>query len=309
MGEYQNYAIWDWKLCGDYDIIKCKIMIGGIGLELNFFQCLLFGFLSGLTDILPVSAQAHKAMLLSIFGLDSEPTVLRLLIHAATLAALFYCCRPQIIRISRQLKLAKVPKKRRKRPLDMRTILDFKLLRTMLIPMVLGYLFYQKTSVMNLKLNWVALFSLVNAVILFLPSLLPTGNKDSRSLSRMEGVLMGLGGAVSVFPGVSSIGAMTSVASLCGTERTFALNLSFLAQMGVTVCLVFFDLLAIVSAGVGTLSFGILMGYLVAACVAFVGVFFGVRIMRTMAVNIGYNVFAFYGFALALLTFILYLMI
>lgn len=278
-------------------------------MELNFFQSLLFGFLSGLTDILPVSAQAHKAMMLAIFGTEREPAVLRLLIHLATLAALYYCCRGQIIRITRQLKLAKVPKKRRKRPVDVRTLLDYKLLWAMVIPIVLGHLFYQKASALNLSLNWIALFALINAVILFLPSLLPTGNKDSRSLSRLEGVLIGLGGAASVLPGVSSIGAMNSVASLCGTERVFALNQSLLAHMAVTVCLIFLDLLSIISLGVGGLTFGVLMCYLVAALVAFVGVCCGVRIMRIMAVNIGFNVFAFYGLAFALLAFILYLMI
>lgn len=278
-------------------------------MELNFFQSLLFGFISGLTDILPVSAQAHKAMMLTFFGVDSEPTVLRLLIHAAALGALYYCCRPQITRISRQLKLARVPKKRRKRPLDVRTVLDFKLLRTMLIPVVLVYLFYRKAALLNTMLNWIALFSLLNAVILFLPALLPSGNKDSRSLSRMEGVLMGLGGAASVLPGVSSIGAMTSVASLCGTERIFALNMALLMQMGVTVCLIFFDFLSIFALGVGTLGFGILMGYLAAALAAFVGVFCGVKVLRTLAVNIGFNGFAYYGLAFALLTFILYLMV
>ena len=278
-------------------------------MDLNFLQSLLFGFISGLTDILPVSAQAHKAMMLKIFGLDSEPTVLRLLIHLATLGALYYCCRPQIIRISRQLKLAKIPKRRRKRPVDMRTIMDFKLLRTMVIPVVLGFLFYQKTSSLNHSLSWVALFTLINAVILFLPALLPTGNKDSRSLSRMEGVLMGLSGAASVLPGISSVGAMTSVASLCGTERSYGLNMTLLMQMAVTVILIFFDFLAIVSGNVGSLGFGILLGYLMAAAAAFVGVFLGIKTMRTMAVNIGFNGFAYYCLAFALLSFILYLMV
>lgn len=278
-------------------------------MELNFFQSLLFGFLSGLTDILPVSAQAHKAIMLTIFGVEREPTVLRLLVHIATLASLYYCCRPQIIRISRQLKLAKIPKRRRKRPLDMRTLMDFKLLRTMIIPVILGFLFYQKASVMNHSLSWVALFALVNGVILFLPALLPTGNKDARSLSRFEGVLMGFGGATSVLPGISSIGAMTSVASLCGTERAYGLNLSLMMHMAITVGLIFFDILSIISLGADALGFGILMGYLVAAAAAFAGVFLGVKVMRTMAVNIGFNGFAYYCLAFALLTFILYLMV
>lgn len=276
-------------------------------MDLSWFQSILFGFLSGLSDILPVSAQAHKAILLKLFGFDSEPTMLRFVIHLATLAALYYSCSNQILRINRQLKLAKVPKKRRKRPVDMRTILDFKLLRTMAIPVILGFIAYYKTSSMNHSLNWIALFLLVNGVILYLPVLLPSGNKDSRSLSRLEGVLMGLGSAASVLPGISSVGGMTSVASLCGTDRSYALNLSFLLQMLVSVGLLVFDMITMVSIGVGTVSFGILLCYLSAAVAAFCGVWFGIRVMRIMSANIGFSPFAYYSLGAALFSFIVFL--
>lgn len=276
-------------------------------MDLSWLQSLLLGFLSGLTDILPVCAQAHKAILLKMFGADYEPPIMRLLIHMATFAALYYCCNGQITRMSRQLKLARVPKKRRKRPVDMRVILDFRMLRTMLIPLIIGYLFYTKTSVWNNSLNWIALFLLLNAVILYLPVLLPTGNKDSRSMSRLDSVMMGLGAALSVLPGISSVGAMNAAGSLSGGERTYVLNMSLLMQMAVTVLLIIFDIVMLIDLGAGTISFGILVSYLLSAVAAFVGVFLGVRIMRTLAVNIGFNGFAYYSLGLALFTFIFYL--
>lgn len=278
-------------------------------MDLNGFQSLIFGLVSGLTEILPVSAQAHKAILLKIFGADQEPPIMRLLIHMAALAALYYCCSNQITRMLRQRKLAKIPKRRRKRPVDVRTLLDWKLLMTMAVPVLLGFLLYSKTSALNLSLNWIALFLLINAIILYLPVLLPTGNKDSRSLSRLDGVLMGLGGALGVVPGVSSLGAMNAVGSLCGGERTYVLNMSLLMQMAVTAGMILFDVVSLVQLGAGTISFGILMCYLLAAAAAFVGVFLGVRIMRMLATNIGFNSFAYYCLGAALFSFILYLQV
>ena len=58
-------------------------------MDLSWLQSTVLGFLSGLTDILPVCAQAHKAILLKMFGSDVEPPVMRLMIHLATLAALY----------------------------------------------------------------------------------------------------------------------------------------------------------------------------------------------------------------------------
>ena len=276
-------------------------------MDLNWLQSLLIGLVSGLTDILPVSAQAHKVILLKLFGLSSEPLILRFMIHLATLAGLYYCCQNQIMRITRQLRLARVPKKRRKRPLDTRTLMDFKLLRMMVIPTVLGFFAYEKTSVWNHSLNWIALLVLANAVILFLPVLMPSGNKDSRSFSPVEGLLIGIGGALGVVPGISSIGATTSILLLRGADRTFTLNMALLLQMAVTACMLVMDVISMSTLGIGIISFGGIVCCILAAGAAFSGVFLSVKAMRMLAVNIGFNMFAFYSLGVALFSFILFL--
>ena len=276
-------------------------------MDLNWLQSVLFGLISGLTDILPVSAQAHKALLLKLMGLSSEPIILRFMIHLATFAGLYYCCQNHIMRISRQLRLARIPKKRRKRPLDTRTLMDFKLLRMMILPVALGFIAYEKTSVWNHSLNWIALFALINAVILYLPVLLPSGNKDSRSFSPVEGLLIGIGGATAVVPGISSVGATTTILLLRGADRTFALNMALLLQMAVTAGMIIMDIFTMWSFGVGYVSFGAIICCIMAAAAAFAGVFLGIKVLRTLAVNIGFNVFAFYSFGLALFSFILFL--
>ena len=212
-------------------------------MDLNLLQSILIGLISGLTDILPVSAQAHKAILLKLFGVSSEPLILRFMIHVAIFAGLYYCCQNQIIRISRQLRLARIPKKRRKRPLDTRTLMDYKLLRMMVIPTILGFFAYQKTSAWNHSLNWIALLCLANAVILYLPVLMPSGNKDSRSFSPLEGLLMGIGGAAAVIPGISSMGATTSILQLRGADRSFSLNMALLLHLAVSAGMVVMDIL------------------------------------------------------------------
>jgi len=275
--------------------------------DLNWLQSLLFGLVSGLTDILPVSAQAHKAILLKLFGFASEPIILRFMIHVATFAGLYYCCQGHIMRISRQLRLSRIPKKRRKRPLDTRTLMDFKLLRMMIIPVILAFFAYQKTSVWNHSLNWIALFVLINAVIVYLPVLMPSGNKDSRSFSPVEGLLMGLGGATAIVPGISSVGATTSVLLLRGADRTFALNMALLLQMAVSASMVVMDVIAMSTYGIGIVSFGGIVCCILAGATAFAGVFLAIKFMRILAVNIGFNIFAFYNLGLALFSFILFL--
>ena len=127
-------------------------------------------------------------------------------------------------------------------------------------------------------------------------------------MSRMESILMGVGGAAGIFPGISSMGAMLSVASVCGAERTYALNLSLMMNMAINAFLAFHDILRM-TAGLGGLTFGALFGYLISAVAAFGAVYAGVGFMRHLAANRGYAVFAWYSLAMALLMFIIYLMV
>lgn len=276
-------------------------------MDLSFFQSLLYGLIAGLSDILPVSAQAHKLILLKVFGGDSEPPVLRLLIHMAILGALYFCCQAQITRLMRQRRLARIPKRRRKRPVDMRSLMDIRLLQTVLIPVVIGFAIYFKTVNIGNSLMWVALFLMVNGIILFLPRLLPSGNKDSRAMSRVDALMMGLGATAAALPGISAIGAMTSVAMIRGTERSYALSMSLLMHMAITVGMIIYDVFALATGAAGLLSFGIILGYLLAAVCAFVGAVLGIRALQALAVHMGFDVFSYYCWGLALFAFIMYL--
>lgn len=276
-------------------------------MELNWLESLLFGFLSGFLDIVPVSAQAHKTMMLKIVGVSSDMPMLYLLIDLGVCAALYLNCQRQIVRMNRARALSHVPKKKRKRPLDVRSLLDLRFLRTMLIPVILGLYFYQYTSAWNDDLLWIVVFLFVNGLILYIPQFFPGANRDSRTLSRVEGLLMGLGGAASILPGISAVGAATSVGSVCGIERSFALDMALMLNMFLSIGWIVYDVL-ILAGGLGTLSFGILVRCLLAAAAAFGGTMLGIKVMRYMAAHHGYAVFAFYCWGIALFTFIFNLM-
>lgn len=277
-------------------------------MDLNWYESILFGLVSGLTDILPVSAQAHELLMLKIFGLKSTPGLLRLLIHLGVLGALYYNCMPHIIKMLRAKKLSRIPKRRRKRPLDTKSLMDFSLWKTMAFPVILGFLLYNKIAFMRSSLSLIAVFLFINGIILYIPPFLPGSNKDSRSLSRVEGLLMGLGGALSILPGISAVGASASIGSVCGVDRKYCLNMVMLMNLVVMAALVVLDVLSIISVGIDYFSFSILLTYLLSAIAAFLGTFLGIRLMRHLSAEKGYTMFAYYCWGVALFTFILNLM-
>ncbi len=274
-------------------------------MELNWFQSVLYGLLSGLMDILPVSAQAHRALLLKFYGIKGNGDFLNLLIHLGILCALYWNSQSQLIRMSRARALARVPKRKRKRPLDTKSLMDLSMLKTMLIPVILGLFLYRFVSDMSGSLMWIALFLFLNGVILYVPQFLPSSNRDSRTLSRVEGLLMGLGGAASILPGISAVGVTTSIGSVCGVERSYSLDMALLMNMILTIGLAVYDVMGIMANGMDVLSFSIILRYLLTAAAAFGGAMLGIKFMRHLASNQGFSLFGVYCWGLALFTFIL----
>ena len=175
----------------------------------------------------------------------------------------------------------------------------------MLIPVILSFFLFNKAQSINGNLVLVACFLFINGLILYIPQYLPGGNRDSRTMSRVEGLLMGLGGGLSAVPGISAMGALTSVGSVCGVEPGYTLELALLTNLLVNVGLAVYDLLAIFSGGIGSLSILILLRYLLCAGMAYGGATLGIRLMRRLAGSRGYGIFAFYCFGLGLFVFIL----
>lgn len=277
-------------------------------MDLNWLQSILYGFISGLAEILPVSAKAHQTLLLKFFGLKGNMELMDLMIHLAQCGALYFCFREQLLRFSRARALAKVPKKKRRRPLDIRTLMDLRLLKTMLIPAILGLLLYRYTAEWSGNLMYVAGFLFLNGLLLYIPQFLPGSNRDSRTLSRVEGLLMGLGGGASILPGTSAVGVATSIGAVCGVERLYGLNLVLMMDMVLVGGFAVYDLLAVIGVGLSGLSFLVLLRCLITAATAFGATWLGVKLMQRIAANHGFSLFGMYCLGLSLFSFILNLL-
>ncbi len=277
-------------------------------MEFNWLNSMLMGIVSGVTSVLPVSVEAHQRLLLKFMGLREIPVLTALAIHLGIAAALYFSCQNHILKMTRASRLARIPKKKRKRPLDTRSLMDLSLLKTMLLPSILALFLYEKVTGMVTNFIVMAAFLFVNGLFLYIPQFLPSSNKDCRSLSRVEGLLMGLGGGLFVVPGLSGMGAALSAASVSGVDRKYGLNMIFLMNLGITAGRIVLDVWNLVSGSASLISFWVLVFCLVAAFCSFVATYVCVKFMRHLAGETGFAGFAYYSWGLALFTFILSLM-
>jgi undecaprenyl-diphosphatase len=278
-------------------------------MELSWFESLLYGLISGVTEFIPVSSQAHQALMLKMFGTSGAGNLLTLLVRLAVLMALYAECRHHIESLRREQRLAAIPKRRRKRQPDPGKVMELRLLKTALVPILLGFIFYFQAVKLHSDLLMVCIFLIVNGAALFLPQMVRNANKDARRMTTLDGILFGICGACCMLPGLSRVGVISSVAVARGVDKEHALNWSLLLSIPALVCLACFDVFAIIIGGLG--PFGILpaIGCVLAVAAAYLGARFAIRSLRTLSRRIGISGYGYYCWGAALFSFIMYLSI
>lgn len=277
-------------------------------MEWSWLQSMAYGLTSGFFEFLPASADAHRVLFSCLTGSGKEELVFRLISHVSILLALLLSCRPQLDKLRRERKIAAIPAKRRKRQPDVKTVLDIRLLKTALLPLLIGFVFYLPAQHLADNLWLLALILTINGIILFVPQLFPSGNKDSQSVSAVDALLMGVGHALGVIPGISRIGAALSLGKMRGLDRQYAVDMCLLLSIPALLTLIGFDVYSIVSLGTAV-SLGQIIPYILTGVTAFLGAYLCVVLMRFLSVKVGFSGFSYYCWGAALFVFVLYLTI
>jgi len=273
-------------------------------MEWNWLGSILYGIFAGLFDFLPISADTHQVLGSQLFGLPAVPGGLSLGAHLGSAVAITVSFYGYMGRLRREYRIAAIPPRRRKRQPDAASLMEFRLLKVAVVPAVLSCVVAPFLRGL-ISLRWaMALLTAINAFVVLLPLYTRTANKDSRCLSGLDALLIGLSGIAGAVPGLSRVGMMTTVSSVRGSDRTFALNFTYLLSLPVLIGLAVGDIWMLI-AGNGT-GIGLLCGIL-AFLASFGAGIAGIRFMQFLAVRVGYSAFAYYGWGLSMMIFILYL--
>ncbi|MGM9602619.1 MAG: undecaprenyl-diphosphate phosphatase [Faecousia sp.] len=275
---------------------------------MSLFESVLYGLLTGLAEFLPISSQAHQALLTKLLGIDSVSPVTNLLCHIAIALALIVACKDALKGLYKELLLSQRPKRRRSREPIKRSLYDIALIRTAFYPLAIGFFCYPYTSRILNDIQWMALFLAINGIILFLPPYIRSGNKDSLSMTRADGVLLGLAAGLGCIPGISRMAATTTISSIRGADRRHALHWAFLISIPAIAFMVGFDVRDVLMQGPGLGGMSGLFFSILCAGFAYLGATAAIQIMRFLSVNTGYSGFSFYCWGAALFMFVLYLL-
>lgn len=268
---------------------------------------ILYGLISGITEFLPVSSDAHQALLRYLFGIGTKAPLQELLVHIGVLFAILSGCRESLFRLYREHKFGSGYRRRKVLFSDSASYYDLRLLKTASVCLIAGLLLRFATSYMESNLLLLLAFFLFNGLVLLLAEHTSRGNRDSRTMSGLDGIVMGVLGALSAFPGISRTGMILSYASVRGADSKNAVNWAVFLGIPAMLFSLVYDLIGIVGVGIGGASAVDLLGYFISGITAFAGGYLGISVLRVGLHDSGFSRFAYYSIGAALFSFILYL--
>lgn len=279
-------------------------------MNLSWLQSVMMGFVSGLSEPLPLSAEAHRGILRQFFGIGSEGPLFQLLCHVAVLVVILMTGHLELNRLHRTAKLLKQPPRRRSGNVDLNSAGTLKLLRSAVVIVIIGRMLSVHLRVVSERLYLLFPMLIAGGVILWMPTMMRTGNKDGRHLAPMDGMMTAFGAALSAVPGISFVGAAVSVAAMRCADRRYALRFAWILLVIDLVAAIGVDLLAIAGVGFSFALSELLRGALGAVSAA-AGAYLAVQVMHALMRRGGRGIsgFCFYNWGLALLCMVLFLLV
>ena len=270
---------------------------------MNLFTSLLLGIIQGLAEFLPISSSGHLALAQHLLGINTEvPAFFDVLLHLGTLLAVLvaYWDVVEIVQeffrgvgdIVHGTTPTPVPPARR-----------------MILLIIVGTLplfailpIHKKVQALGDSMVFIGMALVVTGFLLFACDLVRRGHKTERSATLVDALLVGVGQALATMPGISRSGMTISAGCFLGFERSFAVRFSFLLSIPAVLGANILSLKDALEAGVDWAAVPVYLAGVVASAV--VG-YACIRLLKLIAQKGRFGGFAYYCWAVGLLTLLL----
>ena len=271
---------------------------------MNWFESIIYGFITGLTEFLPISSGGHQQIMLQLFGAPQQDPVRNLLIHLALLVSVYTSCKSLLDHLGRERSMSSSRNKNYSN--RSKLLLDYQLVKRAAFPMLLCLFIITYIIRLNNNLLITALFLLLNGVILFIPERLIHGNKDARGMSGFDSILIGICSSLFAFNGISRTGCLYAISTARGVSSKSVLTWSLLLSIPALAAMIVIDIIGLFTE-IAIPFWSNLFCYILSAVGAYLGGYLGIAALHLVLKRSNFSGFAFYSWGAALLSFILYL--
>ncbi len=181
---------------------------------MNIFQAAILGVVQGVAEFLPISSSGHLVIVQSLFGITQSNVLFDVFVHFATLLAVLFYFKKDIIALTKKeilfLVVASIP------------------------AAFVGLLFEDVIVSLFSSITVVAALLLVTGILnLLIEWSLSKEKEAGQELTTLKVFIMGVAQAIAILPGISRSGSTVAASVLQGVKREQAFRFSFLMMVPV----------------------------------------------------------------------------
>ena len=273
---------------------------------MSYLTAVLLGLVQGVTEFLPVSSSGHLAIaeqLLNLQGASNVPGFFDVLLHLGTLVAVFIAywddIRDMIVEFFAGIGDLAHHSTPNPVPPARRLIL---LIIVGTLPLFVMVPFRHFFSSLGDNMYFIGGALIFTGILLFVSDRVHHGRKTEKTATMLDALLVGIGQAVALCPGISRSGMTITTGCFAGFERKFAVRFAFLISIPAVIGANILSLKDAIDAGIDWAS---VPAYLVGVAVAAVSGYACIRLLRYIAEKGRFGAFAYYCWAVGALTLVL----
>lgn len=273
---------------------------------MTFLSSFLLGLVQGIAEFLPISSSGHLAIAQNLLGMSDAGTVpefFDVLLHLGTLVAVFVAYWADIKDMVLEFFHGAGDLIHHSTPNPVppaRRLILLIILGTLPLFVVLPV----KDAVQSLSNSMVFIGAalIVTGVLLFVSDRVKKGRKNERTATWLDVLIVGLGQAIATMPGISRSGMTITTGCFVGFERKFAVRFSFLLSIPAVLGA---NILSLADAAKAGINWAEVPVYLVGVVTAAVVGYLCIRLLRFIADRGKFGAFAYYCWAVGVLTLVL----
>lgn len=259
----------------------------------SFWIIIFLAIIQGLTEPIPVSSSGHLVLVQVLFGIESNDATLEILLHGGSLIAviLFYFSDIKGLVVD-NIEFVFQKKKEKKAAFDYL----LKLIIATIPAGIIGLMFKDNIEEALSSPRFVGYSLLFTALVL--ASTYLVSKKPKREITPMRALIIGIGQAIALLPGVSRSGMTTSTAMLTQADPADAMRFSFLMFVPIATLVMLIGIPEILAQP----DFGeYAISYLVAIVVSGFVTFYAMRLVKLVLKSRKYHWFSLYCATLGIL--------
>lgn len=275
---------------------------------MSIWNAILFGFVQGVTEFLPVSSSAHLSVLSNLFGISSSGfniNAFSVFVHLGTIISviiLYYSDLGEILFQTLEFVSGAQPGIGKRMGPQFPAVRLLVMIFFAFIPVFLVLPFNRYLDDLNKNAVFIGVMLLLSGAILEVADHMQEGNKNENNLTILDAIIVGLAQFVASIPGISRTGTVLTAGLAVGMKKEFAVKFTLILSVPVMVCA---EILRLIQAMKFPFSVSDIPACLCGTAAAILAGVFSISVLKGIVKNSKFHSIAYYCFIAGILSIIL----